>query len=239
MCVSRLMYSSSSELEYAYPLPTPAILSNISSALLSVPRLYEQLLHLMNKMNLPPPFDETPFPSLPRLSGLRRQREQQQQQGDGGGSSESESEAEVDMDSRAPKRARRQRHPVKIVLHSKPCPERQVLSMEQIVSHRLSNERVCACHCSRPPSPPLSQSVCGRDRRESVVEEGSWVVRTWNAIAGSFSQERGQGRHRTGVIRHVRPLLRLRRGHESVGPRVTALPLSVISLTRTGASTFA
>ncbi|XP_046993294.1 RNA-binding region-containing protein 3-like [Schistocerca americana] len=44
-------------LRYQYPPPTVAILTNISRALASVPKFYTQVLHLMNKMNLPSPFE--------------------------------------------------------------------------------------------------------------------------------------------------------------------------------------
>ncbi|XP_064383050.1 RNA-binding region-containing protein 3-like isoform X2 [Halichondria panicea] len=50
---------------YLYPPPTPTILSNITNALACVPQLYVQVLHLMNRMNLPPPFGEpTSVPPL-------------------------------------------------------------------------------------------------------------------------------------------------------------------------------
>lgn len=44
------------ELRYLYPPPTPSILSNIVHALAAVPKFYVQVLHLMNKMDLPAPF---------------------------------------------------------------------------------------------------------------------------------------------------------------------------------------
>lgn len=50
-------------LKYQYPPPTPTVLRNISCALASVPKFYTQVLHLMNKMNLPCPFQPTPFPN--------------------------------------------------------------------------------------------------------------------------------------------------------------------------------
>uniref|UniRef100_A0A7N0ZWM2 RRM domain-containing protein n=1 Tax=Kalanchoe fedtschenkoi TaxID=63787 RepID=A0A7N0ZWM2_KALFE len=43
-------------LEYAYPPPDGNILTNIVNALIAVPRFYTQVLHLMNKMNIPAPF---------------------------------------------------------------------------------------------------------------------------------------------------------------------------------------
>ncbi|CAL1532043.1 unnamed protein product [Lymnaea stagnalis] len=44
------------ELRYLYPPPTPSILTNIMNALAAVPKFYVQVLHLMNKMDLPAPF---------------------------------------------------------------------------------------------------------------------------------------------------------------------------------------
>ncbi|XP_006007971.1 RNA-binding region-containing protein 3 isoform X2 [Latimeria chalumnae] len=43
-------------LKYLYPPPTSSILTNIANAMASVPKFYVQVLHLMNKMNLPAPF---------------------------------------------------------------------------------------------------------------------------------------------------------------------------------------
>ncbi|XP_039829844.1 U11/U12 small nuclear ribonucleoprotein 65 kDa protein-like isoform X2 [Panicum virgatum] len=51
---------------YAYPPPDGNILTNIVNALIAVPRFYTQVLHLMNKMNLPAPFRMAlPTPPLP------------------------------------------------------------------------------------------------------------------------------------------------------------------------------
>ncbi|CAO3593244.1 unnamed protein product [Absidia cylindrospora] len=55
-----LQYASNPHLLYRYPNPTPDILNNMMNAIGTVPRLYTQVLHLMNKMNLPPPFDPAP-----------------------------------------------------------------------------------------------------------------------------------------------------------------------------------
>ncbi|XP_073304879.1 U11/U12 small nuclear ribonucleoprotein 65 kDa protein isoform X1 [Primulina huaijiensis] len=52
--------------EYAYPPPDGHILTNIVNALIAVPRFYTQVLHLMNKMNIPAPFRKAlPTPPLP------------------------------------------------------------------------------------------------------------------------------------------------------------------------------
>jgi U11/U12 small nuclear ribonucleoprotein SNRNP65 len=56
-------------LKYQYPPPTLAVLHNISCTLASVPKFYTQVLHLMNKMNLPCPFQPMPFPTPEILSG--------------------------------------------------------------------------------------------------------------------------------------------------------------------------
>lgn len=55
-------------LKYQYPPPTPTVLHNISCTLASVPKFYTQVLHLMNKMNLPCPFNTIPFPKPGILS---------------------------------------------------------------------------------------------------------------------------------------------------------------------------
>ncbi|KAL5547126.1 hypothetical protein UlMin_006813 [Ulmus minor] len=53
-------------LEYAYPPPDGNILANILNAMIAVPRFYTQVLHLMNKMNIPAPFRMAlPTPPLP------------------------------------------------------------------------------------------------------------------------------------------------------------------------------
>ncbi|XP_034027473.1 RNA-binding region-containing protein 3 [Thalassophryne amazonica] len=51
-----LKFQSNPTLKYLYPPPSNSILTNITHALMSVPKFYVQVLHLMNKMNLPCPF---------------------------------------------------------------------------------------------------------------------------------------------------------------------------------------
>ncbi|MPC28285.1 RNA-binding protein 40 [Portunus trituberculatus] len=43
-------------LRYLYPPPSPCVIGNIAQTLIEVPKFYTQVLHLMNKMNLPAPF---------------------------------------------------------------------------------------------------------------------------------------------------------------------------------------
>lgn len=51
-----LKYPLNPTLKYLYPPPSNGVLTNIMHALMSVPKFYVQVLHLMNKMNLPCPF---------------------------------------------------------------------------------------------------------------------------------------------------------------------------------------
>ncbi|XP_068437858.1 RNA-binding region-containing protein 3 [Clinocottus analis] len=51
-----LTFQSNPNLKYLYPPPSNGILTNITHVLMSVPKFYVQVLHLMNKMNLPCPF---------------------------------------------------------------------------------------------------------------------------------------------------------------------------------------
>jgi len=53
-----LDYPSMPTLKYKYPPPNPDIIINIMNAIVAIPKLYTQVIHLMNKMNLPPPFGE-------------------------------------------------------------------------------------------------------------------------------------------------------------------------------------
>jgi len=57
-------YPSPPFLEYRYPPPNRTILDNIQHAMAGVPIFYQQVLHLMNKMNLPTPFEHD-LPSVP------------------------------------------------------------------------------------------------------------------------------------------------------------------------------
>jgi len=58
-------YPFNPHLEYVYPRPEQRIITNITNSLISVPVFYTQVLHLMNKLNLPPPFGAaTPTPPL-------------------------------------------------------------------------------------------------------------------------------------------------------------------------------
>jgi len=60
-----LNHNFPAHLHYKYPEPNVAILTNIANALASVPKFYTLVLHLMNKLNLPPPFTGvTPSPPL-------------------------------------------------------------------------------------------------------------------------------------------------------------------------------
>ncbi|KAB5587227.1 hypothetical protein PHYPO_G00010700 [Pangasianodon hypophthalmus] len=62
---------SESDTEIFIPSPSSAILTNITHTLLSVPKFYVQVLHLMNKMNLPCPFGPvtTPPPAYTMAHG--------------------------------------------------------------------------------------------------------------------------------------------------------------------------
>jgi len=61
-----LEYPLDPQLQYVYPAPTITILTNIANAMAAVPRFYVQVLHLMNKMNLPAPFGlQTLTPPIP------------------------------------------------------------------------------------------------------------------------------------------------------------------------------
>ncbi|XP_072276123.1 RNA-binding region-containing protein 3 isoform X2 [Pyxicephalus adspersus] len=66
-----LVFPIRTSLKYLYPPPTSTVLANIANALASVPKFYIQVLHLMNKMNLPAPFG--PLTAQPPLFVLFHQ----------------------------------------------------------------------------------------------------------------------------------------------------------------------
>ena len=63
-------------LKYKYPKASRDIIESISMALESVPKFYVQVLHLMNKMNLPPPFNPKKIDeSAPKIRSIAIQTE--------------------------------------------------------------------------------------------------------------------------------------------------------------------
>lgn len=65
-----MKFNSNPTLKYLYPPPSNSILTNITHALIAVPKFYVQVLHLMNKMNLPCPFG--PITARPPMFELLR-----------------------------------------------------------------------------------------------------------------------------------------------------------------------
>ncbi|XP_063920060.1 RNA-binding region-containing protein 3-like [Zophobas morio] len=91
-------------LKYSYPKANRLTINNIGHALATVPKFYTQVLHLMNRMNLPPPF-AVPDPMRQRVPQQPVQQKNvvpppppKQQQG-----SSSESELESDEESKTTK----------------------------------------------------------------------------------------------------------------------------------------
>lgn len=65
-----IQHSLSLDLKYSYPDVTSEILLNMTNALATCPKLYTQCCHLMNKINLPPPFDHPPTELHPLVQGM-------------------------------------------------------------------------------------------------------------------------------------------------------------------------
>ncbi|KAK6184007.1 hypothetical protein SNE40_006556 [Patella caerulea] len=91
-----LNYPRNPRFRYVYPSPTVTILTNIANALAACPKFYTQVLHLMNKMNLPAPFAQ-PTPTPPVPSGEIKES-----------SSESEIESDTEITTKAAKKKKRQ-----------------------------------------------------------------------------------------------------------------------------------
>lgn len=108
-------------LKYFYPPPSASIIANIVQTLVAVPKFYTQVLHLMNKMNLPTPFGTlktlpSQYAEVLKLTGfysekdqmnsdaaelqerLQGNKEDEEYKSSEGDASETESELESDRD---------------------------------------------------------------------------------------------------------------------------------------------
>lgn len=85
---------SAPRLSYHYPPPTHSTITNITHTLLTIPKFYVQVLHLMNLMNLPPPFGP-PTPAPPDMIGPGRLGEPGEEREEGDLESEIGSDSEV------------------------------------------------------------------------------------------------------------------------------------------------
>ncbi|CAG2057474.1 unnamed protein product [Timema podura] len=90
-------------LKYQYYPPTQAILVNISRTLAAVPKFYTQVLHLMNKMNLPSPFEPCFFPETYLPGGFKEHSEIVDVGETNQHNESSEEESEIESDEEGPK----------------------------------------------------------------------------------------------------------------------------------------
>ncbi|XP_033727984.1 RNA-binding region-containing protein 3-like isoform X2 [Pecten maximus] len=89
-----LDYPRNPRLYYLYPPPNMSVISNIANAVAAFPKLYVQVLHLMNKMNLPSPFG--PLTAQPPLAYEQPFQPQEPEHVKEASSEESEVESEED-----------------------------------------------------------------------------------------------------------------------------------------------
>lgn len=99
-------------IKYRYLPPSRSTLLRIAIQLIREPAFYTQVLHLMNRMNLPPPFEEleTEFPMLREVYDMEKYGNifgkevlQQAESGCEDGTEEDESEIESDEENNPPK----------------------------------------------------------------------------------------------------------------------------------------
>lgn len=89
-----LEYPRNPKLYYLYPPPNMSIINNIANAVAAHPKLYVQVLHLMNKMNLPSPFG--PLTAQPPLAYEQPVQPSEPEPVKAASSEESEIESEED-----------------------------------------------------------------------------------------------------------------------------------------------
>ncbi|XP_055587825.1 RNA-binding region-containing protein 3 [Uranotaenia lowii] len=85
-------------LKYRYPRPTREIIDSICVALESVPKFYTQVLHLMNRMNLPPPFNPQDISDVRQSKSSITKQDASQQTDETMFLSDEESELESDTE---------------------------------------------------------------------------------------------------------------------------------------------
>ncbi|XP_018312281.1 RNA-binding protein 40 isoform X3 [Mycetomoellerius zeteki] len=88
-------------IRYKYMMPTKSTVARIAIQLLTQPAFYTQVLHLMNKMNLPPPFEdlEMEFPMLREVYDMEKYKDIFPERMNEEESEEEESELESDEES--------------------------------------------------------------------------------------------------------------------------------------------
>uniref|UniRef100_UPI00358FB6B4 RNA-binding region-containing protein 3 n=1 Tax=Myxine glutinosa TaxID=7769 RepID=UPI00358FB6B4 len=154
-----LNFPRNPHLKYKYPPVNNNTLVNISNALIGVPLFYEQVLHLMNKMNLPAPFGppmtqlqlmefvpplppplppenqtgEGPSHEMPPLPGQSNEFPQEVEM-DVSSEEESELESEDDEESQRLKRVMEQTAPtLKRPLQKKRVPKRKIPKIKDLL----------------------------------------------------------------------------------------------------------
>ncbi|XP_060535128.1 RNA-binding region-containing protein 3 [Cylas formicarius] len=141
-----------SHLKYNYPKANRATINNIAHALATVPRFYVQVLHLMNKMNLPPPF-AVPEPPIRTITPLQQHHPVVSQKPiEKRKASSSESELESDDESRKPK---------EIIPEKRPGPEKKPVKRPKFI-------KAPAAVRQAPKPPP--------ERVENVFEKTATVA---------------------------------------------------------------
>ncbi|KAF5269974.1 hypothetical protein FQR65_LT05773 [Abscondita terminalis] len=126
-------------LKYEYPNPNRATINNIAHALASVPKFYTQVLHLMNRMNLPPPFSDVPDP--PQTSQRFNQAMHTSQQVTKPKEDSSESELESDSESSNLK---------EIIPKKRTLPQKKVVKRPKFIKPLVASQGVTKSVVDKP-----------------------------------------------------------------------------------------
>ena len=146
-------------LHYLYPPPTSQTLSNISHALVAVPQFYIQVLHLMNKMNLPPPFSKSTEKSIFETSASLPPP------------LPSSSESELESDHEEPQELVESRTLEK---EKEILEEKRIATQAFIEKHMPESERKRKREISEPDpghTVKMSKAVCNEESKSSSVNE--------------------------------------------------------------------
>lgn len=173
-------------LKYEYPKANRATVSNIAHALATVPKFYTQVLHLMNKMNLPPPFATVEQSAVPHQPSVPVSTQNPPTPKPSKNKSSSESELESDEDNK----------------QTDIIPEKRVLPQKKVVKRpKFIKPQVNSIPSSSKPS----------EKPENVFEKSDVILDRKIELkvnADSLDNKQEQETRKTGSFGIMLPLVK-------------------------------
>ncbi|KAF6780211.1 RNA-binding protein 40 [Paragonimus kellicotti] len=188
----------SKQLRYRYPSATVNVLTNIVRALVSCPAFYTQVLHLMNRLHLPPPFGDSelfpgtltvtseptiaePMTPVP-VSESRNDRPDVTEAMDLSSGTESEMESDVETVSTS----------VNTTLMKRPLCRRKRKKASQPADFISSIKNIPLPHSSRPLTTARSSSTNVCDLFETITPPSKMQIHVPQALPSTVQSNRNE-----------------------------------------------